>query len=40
MASSNRTSGEFMSPVPTSGQLKPGEVTVNHTVGSGLLLKM
>jgi len=26
-------SGELLSPVTTSGQLNPGEVTVNHTGG-------
>jgi len=31
-------SGEFLSPVPTSGQLKPGELTVNHTGGYWLVV--
>jgi len=37
MTSSNGISGECLSPIPTSGQLNPGEVTVNYTGGVWLV---
>jgi len=40
MALSNGISGELLSPVPTSGELNPGEMTVNHTGGRGSLLNV
>jgi len=39
MALSNRVSGEFLSPVPTLGQLNPAGVTVNHTGGQWLVVE-
>jgi len=33
-------SGEFLSPVPISGQLNPGEVIVNRTSGQWLVVEM
>jgi len=39
MALSIGISDEFLSPVPTSGQLNPGEATVNHTGGQWLVFE-
>jgi len=39
LALSNRISGEFQSPVPTSGQLNPGGVTVNNTGGQSIVVE-
>jgi len=39
MALSNVISGEFLSPVPTAGQLNPEGLTVNHTGGQQLVVQ-
>jgi len=39
MALSNGISGEFLSSVPTSGQLKPEKLTVNHIGGQWFIVE-